>query len=262
MVVGQFLRLGLRTGSMAVAATGLAKVTAFPAQHKTFLLCDEEPTVTITRKLQRTRSGTVERSRSGKVGKSDTLLFVAYQKRYGDKKKVQMSLNDVRALLAEVGLKHEVLVNRIFKCMDDDSSGTVDFQELSSFCTLLAKGTEDEKFKFLFKACDVSDSGEIDMGEMRLMIKDMALTCHELYPEWSMVRNETDANLWAHMDQEHVAQLYANRLAHDVFVQADRDKSGTINFKEFLFWAKRGGKAVDSFFELFPIFSVFLKEQK
>merc|ERR1712008_197052 len=101
--------------------------------------------------------------------------------------------------------------------------GTVDFQEMSTFCNLLAKGTEDEKFRFLFKACDVSDSGEIDM------------------------ENDT------------VSQLYANRVAHEVFVQADRDKSGTINFKEFMFWAKRGGRTVDQFFELFPIFSVFLK---
>jgi len=244
-----------------VAAAGLAKVTAFPAQHNTFLRCEEETQKTV-RSLQRTRSGVVERSRSGRVEKHDTLLFVAYQKRYGNKKKTQLTLNDVRALLKEVGLTHEVLVNRIFKVMDDDESGTVSFQEMCSFCNLLAKGTEEEKFKFLFRACDVSDSGQIDMGEMRIMIKEMALTCNEVYPEWTMVRNETDADLWAHMEHDTVAQLYANRLAHDVFVQADKDKSGTITFKEFLFWAKRGGRTVDQFFELFPIFSVFLKESK
>mmetsp|Transcript_111580 Transcript_111580/g.216084 ORF Transcript_111580/g.216084 Transcript_111580/m.216084 type:complete len:259 (+) Transcript_111580:71-847(+) len=257
--MAMFLRLGLRTGSMAVAAAGLTKVTAFPIQHKPFLHCDEDGTKSV-RTLQRTRSSVVERSRSGKVDKQDTVLFVAYKKKYGDKKKIQLTLTDVRALLADVGLKHEILANRIFKCMDDDDSGTVDFQEMSAFCNLLAKGTEEDKFKFLFNACDVSDSGNIDIGEMRTMIKEMALTCHELYPEWSMVRTEVDADLWAHMDSDVVAQLYANRLAHDVFVQADKDKSGGLSLKEFIFWAKRGGKTVDAFFELFPIFSVFLKQ--
>jgi len=273
--MAQFLRLGVRTGGMAVAAVGFAKVgfaksPVLPIQRKPFLLCEEEGSGLVrtgsgegstTRSLQRSRSAVVERSRSGKVvEKDDTLLFVAYKKKYGGKKKVQLTLNDVRSLLAEVGLKHEILVNRIFKCMDDDGSGTVDFQEMCAFCNLLAKGTDADKLNFLFNACDVSDSGSIDMDEMRTMIKEMAITCLDLYPEWSMVRNETDANLWAHMDGDKLAQLYANRLAKEVFLQADRDKSGTITRKEFIFWAKRGGRTVDAFFELFPIFTVFLKE--
>jgi len=270
--MAQFLRLGVRTGGMAVAAVSLAKFPALQIQHKPFLHCEEEGAKTLqrtlsggdgaknVRSLHRSRSGVVERSRSGRVDKQDTLLFMAYKKKYGEKKKTQLTLNDVKALLAELGLTHEILVSRIFKCMDDDDSGTVDFQEMSAFCNLLAKGTEDDKFKFLFQACDVSDTGTIDMGEMRTMIKEMALTCLDLYPEWSMVRTETDANLWAHIEPDDVAQLYANRLARDVFLQADRDKSGTITLKEFIFWAKRGGRTVDAFFELFPIFSVFLKE--
>jgi len=255
--MAQFLRLGVRTGGMAVAAVGFAKVTALPIHHKPFSLCEDGKAIS---SVQRSRSGVVERSRSGRLEKHDTLLYIAYKKKYGEKKKTQLTLTDVRALLAEVGLKHEALVNRIFKCMDDDNSGTVDFQEMCSFCNLLAKGDEKSKLEFLFNACDVSDSGSIDIGEMRSMIKTMALTCQELYPEWSMVRNQTDANLWAHMDNDTVAQLYANRLAKDFFMQADADKSGTITLKEFIFWAKRGGRTVDAFFELFPIFSVFLKE--
>lgn len=259
--MAQFLRLGARTGGLAVAAVGFSKVTALPGPQKglPFLRCEDENMKT-TRSMQRTRSGVVQRSKSGRVEKHDTLLFSAYRKKYGDKKKVQLTLNDVKGLLAEVGLKHDILANRIFKCMDDDDSGTVDFQEMSTFCNLLARGTEEDKFKFLFNACDVSDSGKIDIEEMRTVIREMALTCHELYPEWTMVRTEVDADLWAHMDNDTIAQLYANRLAHDVFLQADKTKTGTINLKEFIFWAKRGGRTVDSFFELFPIFSVFIKE--
>jgi len=267
--MAQFLRLGARTGGLAVAAVSLAKVPVLPFQHKPFLHCEEEQTLPRTlsgeggksvRGSQRARSGVVERSRSGRIERHDTLLFMAYKRKYGESKKTQLTLNDVKSLLKELGMKNDVLVSRIFKCMDDDDSGTVDFQEMCAFCNLLAKGTEDDKFKFLFKACDVSDSGSIDKEEMRTMIKEMALTCIDLYPEWSMVRNETDANLWAHIEMDDVAQLYANRLARNVFLQADRDKSGDLNLKEFIFWAKRGGKSVDHFFELFPIFSVFIKE--
>lgn len=270
--MAQLFRLGVRTGGMAVAAAGFAKVPMLPIQRKPFLLCEEEQKgglqrtlsgekgKTAMQSLNRTRSGVVERSRSGRVDKHDTLLFIAYKKKFGEKKKTQLTLNDVKGLLKELGLTHDILVARIFKCMDDDDGGTVDFNEMSKFCNLLAKGNEEDKFKFLFKACDVSDSGSIDIEEMRTMIKEMALTCHEIYPEWSMIRTDMDADLWAHMENDDVAQLYANRLAHDVFVQADKDKSGTVDLKEFLFWSKRGGKTVDSFFELFPIFSVFLKE--
>merc|ERR1712008_90404 len=95
----QLFRLGVRTGSMAVAAAGFSKVPMLPNQRKPFLLCEEEPQKgglqrtlsgekgkTAMQSLNRTRSGVVERSRSGRVDKHDTLLFIAYKKKFGKKK--------------------------------------------------------------------------------------------------------------------------------------------------------------------------------
>ena len=54
-----------------------------------------------------------------------------------------------------------------------------------------------------------------------------------------------------------IEQVHANRLTYSMFLEADKDKSGSLDFKEFNFWVTRGGKTVNSFLELFQFFDAF-----
>merc|ERR1712032_1302904 len=112
----------------------------------------------------------------------------------------------------------------------------------------------------MFRACDTDGTGSVDKHEMRSLIRSMCLLCHELYPEYTMVKNEKDAELYADMDTQKLAQLTANKMVFEIFTVADKDRSGTIELNELIFWLKRGGKTVNEFQELFPVFDVFTKQ--
>jgi len=247
----------LRAGRFAVAPAaaglaGFAGVSASQEKHKQ-LQCAES-----IDKNKRNSSFRSASTASEKLSVDKTLLFSAYWKRYGGKKKVEMPQEEVNALLQDVGLKCADLNKRIFVCMDTDRGGTVDFKEMKKFCSMLACGSADQKATFMFNACDMSQAGEINAEEMRTVIKEMMLLCVALYPAFSMINTEKDAELMAHLDNNAVAQIETNRIVYDMFMSAGRAGVGKINLKEFLYWYKRGGKTVNEFRNLFPIFDILV----
>jgi len=184
-----------------------------------------------------------------------TKLYEAYTNKYGTSKSVQLTFSDIRNLLQEVGVKNDFIAGRIFFVMDADGSGTVDIKEMTAFCKKLAQGKPQEKAQFLFKACDLNSNNVIEKSEMRTMVKNLCLWCAAEVPSYSMISTERDAELYADLHGEVLAQVIANRIVADMFHTADTDKSGTISMKEFMFWVNRGGKNFVELIELFPVFN-------
>jgi len=189
------------------------------------------------------------------VDTKGTRLYEAYTKKFGTAKSVQLTFTDIRNLLQEVGVKNDYIAGRIFFVMDADGSGTVDIKEMTSFCKKLANGKPQEKAQFLFKACDLNNNNLIEKTEMRSMLKNLCLWCAQEVPSYSMITNERDAELYADLHGEVLAQVIANRIVADMFQAADTDKSGTISMKEFMFWVNRGGKSLVELIGLFPAFN-------
>jgi len=245
----------LRAGRFAVvpAAAGIAGLAGYSSAQQQGPQCAE--------KLQRNSSFRSVSGKSEKLTVDNTMLFTCYSKRFGNQKKVELTEKDVCTLLEEVGINCADLNKRIFRCMDADKGGTVDIKEMKKFCQMLACGTSDQKAQFMFDACDLDQDGELDCEEMRTVVKEMMLLCVSMYPAFSLINTEKDAELMAHLSNEDVAQFETNRIVYDMFISAGRSGSGVINLKEFLYWYKRGGKTVNEFRNLFPIFDVLIKPQ-
>lgn len=192
--------------------------------------------------------------RSGDKEGSNTVLFQKFTARYGNRRNAQMNYLDVQELLKELNIRNPYLVGRIFAIMDEDGGGTVDIDEMTSFCTKLAKGSFNAKARFVFNACDINNNGVIEEYEIRKMIKNLVLACHDSVPHYTMAKTEEDASLFHDIELHEVAQFIANKMCYEIFKIADKDKDGHVDWKEFSFWIKRGGRTVDSFFELFSVF--------
>nr|AQS22613.1 calcineurin subunit b type 2 [Pseudodiaptomus poplesia] len=100
------------------------------------------------------------------------------------------------------------LSSRIFKVLDQDDNGEVNFSEfiqgLSHFST---KGSMDEKLKFAFRIYDMDNDGLISNGELFMVMK-------------MMVRNN--------LKDEQLQQAVDRTILYH-----DKDGDGKINFEEF-----------------------------
>lgn len=190
----------------------------------------------------------------------NTALYRSFESKFGEEKKVNLSPRDIASLLAGVGIQNEYVASRVFRCIDDDGNGKIKREELLAFCRLLGSGTRQERAKFLFAACDLNNNGRIDQDEMRRILRHMLLNCHLAVPGFQLVTTEADAALFSGLTPDQIALLQANRLAFDIFKDADLDGNGAIDLKEFLFWFSRGSENVDKFAEIFQFFDLMVAE--
>lgn len=187
-------------------------------------------------------------------------MFKAFTRRYGTRKNVMLFRPDVRELLSEIGIKNEYTAQRIFSCMDEDDSGAVDYKEMASFCKMLGNGKQADRMKFIFNACDINADGHINHFEFRKLVKNIIENCHETVPSYSIIKKERDVAMFADCTIEEIAAVVGNRLSYEIFKEADKDKSDTLELKEFMFWFTRGGKIVNEFAELFKLFDLLASE--
>lgn len=247
------LRFGRGLRWAPAVSVGLAGASGLAFQQRQFALCDEPGKKA---KIARTLSKTASSGRH-----DQTLLFQAYVNRFGAKgTEKKMTAEDAAGLFSEIGIANEFLAQRLFSGMDVKKTGQVTFKDMSAFCSAMATGTIQDKAIVLFRMCDLDGEGEVTKEATRTMLKAMTLECVRTLPEFALIRNEREADLYAHLQVDDLAQMNANRICHDMFLAADTDKSGSIDQKEFLFWVKRGGKIFDEFVGLFPIFDVLTQE--
>jgi len=246
------LRFGRGLRWAPVVGGGLAGASGLAFQERQFALCDVNQKPKIARTLSKTSSS----------GRHDnTVLFQAFVNRFGAKgTEKKMTSGDAAGLFGEIGIKSEFIAQRLFAGMDTKKTGEVAFKDMSAFCMAMATGTVQEKAVVLFRMCDIHGDGDVDKDSMRTMLKAMTKECVSLLPDFALIRNEREADLYAHLEIDDLCQMNANRIVCDMFNAADTDKSGSIDQKEFLFWVKRGGKVFDEFVSLFPIFDKLTEE--
>lgn len=119
-------------------------------------------------------------------------------------------LMDKSELKKVLGLKDDMLADRIFNIIDKDKSGSIDKDEFISSIEKIIYGTDDDKLKFLFSLNDLNGDGLIDLEELSLLLQT-SLNENQLY-----FSNE---------------QIY--ELSSLLFNQTDTDNSGSITFDEF-----------------------------
>ena len=108
-------------------------------------------------------------------------------------------------------ISNEAISNRLFEIFDKDKNGSIDFKEFIETIEIIIGGKKEDKIKFAFDLHDLDDSGFIDRSELKILI------------EQSFLENNLDYD-----------EFQLDLLVDEFFKRADTDKSGTIDFNEFL----------------------------
>ena len=116
----------------------------------------------------------------------------------------------------KLGLKHGQM-SHLYDIFDKDNSGKIEFNEFAVLCSKLSKGTPLMKFGMFFRTADVDDSGALDKAELASMLDVLIHVC----------------------GKEHKGALSAGELAGVIFAEADTNKDGTIDVKEFKAWVQK-----------------------
>ena len=108
-------------------------------------------------------------------------------------------------------IENDDIINRLFDLFDTDKNGTIDFNEFMEAIQKIIDGTDKDKIEFAFNLYDLDNNGIIDRLELKVLI------------EQSFIENNLDYD-----------EFQLELLVDEFFKRADLDKSGTIDFKEFL----------------------------
>jgi len=172
-----------------------------------------------------------------------------------------LDLEHVKELLIACGSNAKD-AKELFQAMDTDQDGFVDYAELIAYFAETMRGTDIEKAKFVFYACDVDASGTVEPDELKLILHHMMLLKKKQdglssFMQWHDI-------LYRDIPETYVVHLKANEFVDDVFrtVLKSRTKKTTaalagtsaeegITEKEFVFWWNKGGKEVNRLHMLF-----------
>lgn len=121
------------------------------------------------------------------------------------------NLIDRKELKQGLDIRDEGISNRLFDLFDSDHNGFIDSSEFVSGIEAIIHGSEEDKIRFAFDIHDVDASGYIDRSELRTLI------------EQSFIENSLDFD-----------DFQLDFLVDEFFNRGDKDKSGTIDFNEFL----------------------------
>ena len=108
-------------------------------------------------------------------------------------------------------LSNEKISDRLFDIFDKDNSGSIDYNEFMGTIESIVNGGKKEKIRFAFDLHDLDSSGFIDKYELKILIKQ------------SFIENDLNFD-----------EFQLDLLVEEFFKRADKDKSGTIDFNEFL----------------------------
>ncbi|MBT3179780.1 MAG: hypothetical protein HOB40_06315 [Candidatus Marinimicrobia bacterium] len=108
-------------------------------------------------------------------------------------------------------ISNENISNRLFDIFDKDKSGFIDISEFMNTIEMIVSGSKQDKIKFAFNVHDLDNSGFIDRSELKVLI------------EQSFFENNLDYD-----------EFQLELLVNEFFKRADTDKSGTLDFGEFL----------------------------
>uniref|UniRef100_A0A6B2L6T2 EF-hand domain-containing protein n=1 Tax=Arcella intermedia TaxID=1963864 RepID=A0A6B2L6T2_9EUKA len=87
-----------------------------------------------------------------------------------------LSTVEFKTLLLSLGIfpgLSDAAAESLFKVVDADGSGTIEFRELVLALSLLTRGTTEEKLGYMFDAFDKDKSGELDTNEIHLITEQM-----------------------------------------------------------------------------------------
>lgn len=124
------------------------------------------------------------------------------------------------------------VLGKLFNIFDTDSNGVVDGKELTSGLSILCAGDSDSKAQIAFSEFDYDGNNRISLEEMTRYLNSVFKIMYETKPK-------------AAEDIGVDAAVLAKATADQIFIEADLDQNGELDFKEFSRWYRSNeGKAL------------------
>lgn len=141
---------------------------------------------------------------------------------------------------------HPQVASAMYKMMDDDGDGTLDFDEFAKGYGLITRGDVKQRLNLLFKIFDLDESDTLDMAETRLMVRTILRSFHEaatnatgpggagIAAKSKLMRAKKES---VGMSAEVVEKELSKRVditVGNVFKVCDKNNDGEIDREEFL----------------------------
>ncbi|MGH0117225.1 UNVERIFIED_CONTAM: hypothetical protein FKN15_046146 [Acipenser sinensis] len=114
-----------------------------------------------------------------------------------------------------VGKESSEYAEQIFRTLDNNGDGIVDFREYVTAISLLIQGSPEEKLRWSFKLCDKDKDGAITRSEMLEIM-------HAVY-KMSLAASLTKSN-----------PLTVEECTNWIFSRLDKDRHAVISLEEFI----------------------------
>ncbi|XP_041112231.1 guanylyl cyclase inhibitory protein [Polyodon spathula] len=114
-----------------------------------------------------------------------------------------------------VGNESSEYAEQIFRTLDNNGDGIVDFREYVTAISMLIQGSPEEKLRWSFKLCDKDKDGAITRSEM--------LEIMQAIYKMSLAASLTKAN-----------PLTVEECTNKIFSRLDKDKNAVISLEEFI----------------------------
>lgn len=266
--------------SLATAAVS-ASAAGFVSCNTKFVGC-----ATLDRQeSKKSGSKKMERQASKKLADastelSDFELFHAYQVHFSEEATNALTLNDLTEILLHVGILDKTISELLFNsllAMDskrmtkkkkktsvetttetEAEEKKASFASFCNLCSIFAKGEDLAKFEVMFDFMDPDKSGMADKNEISIAVRHLLWCQTNWYGEEILYDGAHDLDLYFEVPTEAIAQLKANKFAHDLVMGCHGGgRQLAVTQKQFLQWMATGGKKVETLKGLFSLFGAF-----
>jgi len=258
-----FQRLSSRFLGRSVAAASAASAAGALCYKSRFVACAEDP----PKKL------------GGKnVPLSEFELFHAYQVHFDESATNPITKDDLTAILLNCGILDPAISDFLFNslvAMDvknkkkkggkaaaqaavEAGVTSVTFGSFCNLCNTFCKGEDKAKWEVMFDFMDPDKSGMADKNEISVAIRHLLWCQTNWYGEEILYDGPYDLDLYFDVPTEAIAQLKANKFAHELVMGCHGGgRQQAVDKKQFLQWMATGGKRVETLKGLFSVFGAY-----
>lgn len=211
---------------------------------------------------------------------ADFDLFAAYRVHFGENVKKPLTNKDVEAILLHCGILDPEMSVFFFNALvafderkkkqkgtkvkstygkaEGQTEKTVSYSSFLSLCHTFFKGDDLAKWEVMFDFMDPDRSGTCDKNEVSVTMRHLLWLQTNWYGEEILYDGPFDLDLYFNVPTEAIAQLKANRFAHEMVMSCHGGgRKLTVTKKQFVNWMTTGGKNPAILKGLFSVFGAY-----
>jgi len=259
----------VRSSAFGAAASAAAAAGVLCYKPKSVACGDEPVTANIPKKLG-----------GRNVELADFELYHGYQVHFDENSTKPIAKADLVEILLHCGILDPAMSDFLFnslvamdvkankgkkkgakaaaKAVGEGGVETVSYDSFVLLCTTIAKGDDKSKWEVMFDFMDPDKSGMADKNEISTAIRHLLWCQTNWYGEEILYDGPFDLDLYFDVSTEHIAQLKANKFAHELVMSCHGGgRQQAVNKQQFLQWMARGGKRVETLKGLFSVFGAY-----